>query len=265
MKTIQENSYHTASFVDFDEERLRLQTQATLLHQFELDLLKRHGLQDTHTVLDMGCGQGFLAHAVSRYLTEGHLDAVDINASFIADAQKTFTTPNLTFHCSTVLEYAPEVTYDFIYARLLLQHLSDPLATILHLKQYLKPGGKLCFIDVNDEWLFLEPHLPAFDTLVSESIHFQQLQGGDRLIAKKLPGYLQRTGFEKPQLEVVPFSSALVGMETFLEVAISFRANYSYKEVNGQELYEAIKATVLPAPEAYFGLMGVFCISASKS
>ncbi|ANE51121.1 class I SAM-dependent methyltransferase [Flavisolibacter tropicus] len=262
MKTIQENSYQKNVFVDFEEESKRLTIQATFLHQVELDILIRHGLKEHHDVLDIGCGQGFLAHLVSGYLTSGQIDGVDINAAFVQEAQQTFLSPNLRYHCSAILEYTPEKQYDFIYARLLFQHLKDPLTALLHLKQYLKPGGRICIIDVNDEWLFLEPSLPAFDRLVNASIDYQQKQGGNRLIAKALPNLLRNAGLGTPQLEIVPFSSDIAGMKLFLEVAISFRANYAYSDIHGLELYHSIKESILNASEPYFGLMGVSCISA---
>ena len=57
--------------------------------------------------------------------------------------------------------------FDFAYARLLFQHVSDPIGAAKEIWRVLKPGGKLIINDIDDE-LFgpLQPPIPELSLVV---------------------------------------------------------------------------------------------------
>lgn len=254
-------SYHRAAFSEFEREEQRLNRQASILREQELQLLIRQGIQPSHKVLDLGCGNGQTAAMMSSYLTEGTITGVDIDPSFIATAREQFNHHNLFYQQGSALDLSGLPVFDFIYSRLLFQHLSDPSLALQKVFDHLEPGGHCCIIDVNDDWLFLQPSLPAFDEIVEAGIKQQKAAGGNRRIAATLPLLMQKAGFDQPRIEIIPFSSLQVGMEAFLDITLSFRANMVPSLL---PLYQELKQTLLSNAGDWFGMMGVFVITARK-
>ncbi len=219
------NSYSPAGFIDFSMEAARLARQAAILEQEELLMLARHGLAPGQHVIELGCGQGKMAYAIACMAGAESVTGIDVHAAFIEQARSTYAVPGLNFQEKSVYDLSGLKPSDFIFARLVFQHLDRVEAALEQIRMNLRPGGRVCIIDVNDDWLFMEPSIPAFDQLVRAGIEYQAGLGGDRLVGKRLPLYLSAAGFTDMKIEVLPFSSALVGMQHFLDIAVSFRAN----------------------------------------
>lgn len=258
---MRKQSYHSAAFSEFDLEEQRLNRQASILREQELQWLIRQGIRPSHKVLDLGCGNGQTAAMLSGYLTQGSITGVDINPSFIASAQEQFKANNLSYQQGSVYELTGLPAFDFIYSRLLFQHLSDPSLALQQVYEHLEPGGHCCIIDVHDDWLFLQPSLPAFEELVQAGVKQQEVAGGNRRIAAALPLLLRKSGFTNINPEIIPFSSLQVGMEAFLDITLSFRANMVPALI---PKYQELKQTLLSGTGDWFGMMGIFVITASK-
>lgn len=246
--------------MDFSIETARLAKQAAILEMEELALLVRHGLAPGQQVLELGCGQGKMAHAVAKAPGAGSITGIDVHPAFITSAVETYRLPNLVFREQSVYDLQGLPPSDFIYARLVFQHISHPEAALSQVRGNLRPGGRVCFIDVNDEWLFMEPSIPAFDQLIQSGMQLQKGLGGDRLVGKRLPLHLLAAGFTDLKIEILPFSSAMQGMRNFLEIAVSFRAN---QVPGGAALYDEVLRTVTARENAFHGMAGIFCISAT--
>lgn len=258
---MRKQSYHRAAFSDFDHEEQRLKRQATIIRELELQWLVRQGIQSTHRVLDLGCGNGETAALLSDYLSAGSVTGVDINPDFIAGANAAFTAHNLAFRNASAYQLDELPDFDFVYSRLLFQHLSEPQLALLQIWNHLLPGGTCCIIDVNDEWLFLQPSLPEFDAVVEAGIQQQRLCGGNRYIGATLPLLMSSAGFKEINIEIIPFSSLQVGMEAFLDITLSFRINMT---PHMKPVYEQLQRKLTEDPGQWFGMMGVFMISARK-
>ena len=258
---MEKQSYATDTFFAFDREKERLRRQAEIASQQELQLLVRHGLMPDHTVLDLGCGNGQTAAMISQYLTAGNITGLDLNPEFIAGARDQFRSTNLEFKEGSAYQLEGFSCFDFIYSRFLFQHLSDPSLVLQQVLQQLVPGGRCCIIDVNDDWLFLDPYQPEFDALVEAGATCQQHAGGNRKIGARLPQLLRSNGFEKIYVDVVPFTSLQVGMEAFLDLTLSFRVNMAPQLM---PLYRRVKDVILPDPGKWFAMMGIFVITAAK-
>lgn len=258
---MRKQSYSEAVFPEFREEQQRLQRQASILKEQELTLLVGQGILPHHDVLDLGCGNGQTAAMLSDYLKDGSITAIDINPAFIAQAAQQYDIPHLHFIQGSAWDLKDLPLFDFIYSRLVFQHLSEPLPALQQVWEQLHPGGKCCIIDVNDDWLFLQPALPAFDALVNTGLQQQQKAGGDRRIAKKLPLLLHQTGFSDIHISIIPFNSLQVGIEAFLDITLSFRANM---DPGAKQWYQLLLDQIRIAPDQYFGMMGVSVITAMK-
>ncbi len=111
-------------------------------------------------VVDLGCGTGIISQAIARFLTSGSIVGVDRSPSMVLAAQNRAQkqeTTNLTFQVGSSEKLdLPSSSCDFVYARLLFQHLSDPQLTLREIKRVLKPGGIICIVDVDNDWTMFQ-------------------------------------------------------------------------------------------------------------
>ncbi|MGF7237408.1 MAG: class I SAM-dependent methyltransferase [Frankia sp.] len=100
-------------------------------------------LADGDTVLDYGCGPGYLAVAAAAR-TRGDVWAVDISAGVLACARILNSAPNLRYQ--TPAEFAHSgATVDVAYSVAVAQHLTDAVlrGVLRELFAALRPGGVL--------------------------------------------------------------------------------------------------------------------------
>jgi SAM-dependent methyltransferase len=121
-----------------DEEARRLRTTRAQLAQ---DLLGEH-LQPAMEVLDLGCGPGDMALAVSRSVT--HVFALDVSPGVLACARVLAAADNISY--MTPDAYAAlGRRVDLAYSIAVAQHLSDDVLrrTLGSLHTWIRPGGTL--------------------------------------------------------------------------------------------------------------------------
>ncbi|MDL2232991.1 class I SAM-dependent methyltransferase [Ruminococcaceae bacterium OttesenSCG-928-L11] len=95
------------------------------------------------TILDAGCGAGFLEPYLLRYRPE-QIWAVDFAENMIAAAKERVTDPRVSFSCVDVAEMAfNEESVDFCIFYNAFQHFSDQEQLVAHIASLLKPGGRL--------------------------------------------------------------------------------------------------------------------------
>lgn len=95
-------------------------------------------------VLEVGCGYGYLTHAVR---TQGHnCIGIDISAAAIEAAQKSFGGEFITADINT---FTTDKKFDLIVATEVIEHLVDPLGFIESLKSLLQPQGVIIITTPN--------------------------------------------------------------------------------------------------------------------
>jgi SAM-dependent methyltransferase len=98
--------------------------------------------------LDFGCGPGRLTHALSAFFEQA--TGVDVSPTMIDMAQRN---PAKRANCAFRLNTDPDLhafdddSFDFVYSRLVLQHMPPRLARgyIAEFVRVLRPGGLLIF------------------------------------------------------------------------------------------------------------------------
>jgi len=105
--------------------------------------LIRPSLVPGMSLLDFGCGPGYLAKAVSEFA--GQVIGVDVSRGVIACAQVLNAAPNISYRVSRDpnITCVPDEEIDFVYSIAVLQHLDKKLtrAVFKGLHRVLKPGG----------------------------------------------------------------------------------------------------------------------------
>lgn len=90
------------------------------------------------SVLDVGCGGGFMANAFARL--GARASGLDIGAGAIDYAREHF--PRVTFYCEPFAEFRRRgLRFDFVFSSELLEHVPGPDGLLATLAAVTRPGG----------------------------------------------------------------------------------------------------------------------------
>ncbi len=107
-------------------------------------LLKAH-LEKDFTVLDYGCGPGFIAKVASDFVKK--IYAIDISSGAIACAKIINAAENIEYLQANDegLSQIPDESVDAVYSYAVVQHLTDKVLNLVlaNCRRKLKKGGKL--------------------------------------------------------------------------------------------------------------------------
>ncbi len=99
------------------------------------------------SVLDCGCGYGFLGLLLLPYLPEGSTyTGIDFAEDLIKKGKTLFESQKIVadFLCENVFEYSAENQYDFVVCQAVLRHLDNPAAFYTKDDSICKTGGLCC-------------------------------------------------------------------------------------------------------------------------
>jgi SAM-dependent methyltransferase len=170
-------------------------------------LLDRVGVPVGARCLDLGCGAGDvtleLAHRVG---TRGHVTAVDMDAvklEVTRDRADAGGFANIDAVVSDVYAYRPSESFDLVYCRNLLQHLSRPVQLLRNMWRAVRVGGALVVEDADFEGSFCYPPNDGFEFWLTRYQRVLRSYGGDPLSGRKLPARFADAGIPPPQIAVV--------------------------------------------------------------
>lgn len=118
------------------------------INEPRLNFIKQHHNLAGAQVLDLGCGGGILAEAMSR---EGaHVTAIDAESQSIGVAMQHAKTNgiDIEYHCTPVEDFDHK-PFDVITCMEMLEHVPNPLLVLEHCKRLLKPDGYLFVSTIN--------------------------------------------------------------------------------------------------------------------
>ncbi len=203
-----------------DKEINRLKGQVELFWPRELKHYIEFGLRDEMAVIELGSGPGFVTEKILERFPHIRVTAVEIEP-LLADYARNYLRQK-NYHQCEVLEGSIMETglnenfYDFAIARLLLEHLPDPVGAIREVFRILKPGGKAIFVDNDFEMHIMTfPHIPELRELYDAYCQSRYSEGGNPKIGRELPGLLKQGGFSNIDYEIISAHSEIVGEEPF--------------------------------------------------
>jgi ubiquinone/menaquinone biosynthesis C-methylase UbiE len=225
--SVQTRSYDLEQ-LDRDAEEVRLTTQARAALELELGHIRKLGIDPGATLIDVGCGPGLLSAPLSAMVPQGRLVGVDADPKLL-DLARARAAAQGRENTRFVEAWADRMPLDndlgdLAYARFLFQHLPHPVAVAREMARVTKPGGRVVIVDTDDSAIMVEPPVPGLEDIVRGSQIGQARMGGDRMVGRKLRRILHDAGLVDIQVQVVPFTSDMVGMKTFADICLGFKA-----------------------------------------
>jgi SAM-dependent methyltransferase len=170
---------------------------------------ERAGFRRGHRILDVGCGPGFATIDLAERLgPSGAVVAIDISRRFLSHLEALAKARGLT-NIATALSSVErleirESGFDGAYARWVLCFVRRPAAVLKEVARRLKKGGRLVIQDYyRYESITVAPQSEAF-LRVFRAVHQSwKAHGGDPDIGCRLPGLLERAGFEVKELSPI--------------------------------------------------------------
>lgn len=112
-------------------------------------------IREPVSMLDCGCGYGFLGLLFLPFLPEGSAyTGIDFAENLIQEGKQLFARQNLKadFLCKNVCEHSAENQYDLVICQAVLRHIDDPGAFLRKMVSFAKPGAYVVCVDVNREF-----------------------------------------------------------------------------------------------------------------
>ena len=216
-------SYQLQSFTrNKGSEVTRLKAQVELFFDKEFDLYKKNGLKDGMDIIECGSGPGYLIKSIIERFPACNATALEIDPFLFSvltensrsGGEQLYYPVNESIYETKL----PENSFDFVITRLVIEHLEEPLKAIYELNRILKPGGKLVIVSNDFAYhLLTYPVIPELHEMYDAYCKSRFSEGGNPLIGRQLPIYLENSNFEKISFEIVTAHSKLSGDETFLK------------------------------------------------
>jgi len=207
---------------DVDIEVKRLKAQVELFWDKEWKRYAEFGVRDGMAIAELGSGPGFLTERLLNRLPAANVTSIEIDGFLVDYARRYLDGQGLTrfevIQGSALDTGLPSGRYDVVIARLLLEHLPDPLQALREMHRILKPGGKAIIVDNDFEMhIMTSPAIPELRALYEAYCASRAAQGGNPRIGRELPVWLKKGGFSHIDFEIIHAHSAIVGEALFAQ------------------------------------------------
>ena len=148
------------------------------------------------SLLDVGCGEGWITRDLARLVAPGRVIGIDASADVIERARTGGDIPdNLSFEAADLFELDyPDGSFDVVHVHQLLHHLSDPAAALRALARVTKPGGLISDRegDYGAAWWY--PSNAGWETWQRAFIGVGRAEGEDLTIGRQLMRVAREAG-----------------------------------------------------------------------
>lgn len=157
--------------------------------------------------VDLGCGGGDVTLELARRVgPEGAVLGIDMDEVKLELARQSASAAGLTnveFRAMNVYDWTAESTYDLVYCRFVLQHLSRPVDVLRSMWAGVAVGGVIAVEDADFEASFCDPPNASFDFWVEAYQRVLERRGGDPLTGRKLARLFRDADIPEPELALV--------------------------------------------------------------
>jgi ubiquinone/menaquinone biosynthesis C-methylase UbiE len=216
-------SSYSTDRVSFARELQMLQAQVEVFWHQESPVLTRLGVREAVTILEVGCGPGFFSRKLLDLNASCTLTALDADELMLQAAQSCCDPPQMArvrfLHALAERIPCPDATFDIVIARMLYQHLGEPMLVTNELWRVLKPGGRLIISDIDSEWEPIVYPQIQFAAILTDLLYIQQRLTSQpppkRHIGRFLWRLLRQQGFHDITLDIIVSHSDDIGLDPF--------------------------------------------------
>ena len=153
-------------------------------------------LEPGTSLLDVGCGEGWITRDLARIVAPGRVIGIDTSAEVIERARTGGDVPdNLSFEVADLfnLDY-PDGSFDVVHLHQVLHHLSDPAGALRALARVTRPGGLISDRegDYGAAWWY--PASGGWETWQRAFIGVGRAEGEDLTIGRQLMRVAREAG-----------------------------------------------------------------------
>jgi 2-polyprenyl-3-methyl-5-hydroxy-6-metoxy-1,4-benzoquinol methylase len=170
-------------------------------------LLGRAGIRPGMRCIDLGCGGGEVTLEMAKLVapdgavTGVDMDAVKIDLARTAAVERGVS--NANFFATNVNGWDEPDSYDVVYARFLLQHLSQPVEQLRRMWAAVRPGGVVIVEDPDFDGWCCHPPNRGFEFFVRTYAEVIRRRGGDHASGRKMYEYFLDAGIPAPHVTLV--------------------------------------------------------------
>ena len=213
-------SYDLSDHDLLKREVKRLPLQAQVLFPIEAPFLESHGVSDSCSLWDIGCGDGSWLHLFRSAFPNSAITGLDRSPEILACASK--QNPGARFLLvdeKNISEVLLRGDFNVALLRFSLQHMSsDVRMRTLSALHSRKVPTRVIAIDGDDHSFVFRPASDAIQALLDAKGRKQAALGGDRYIGSRLPELFSRHGFGSVRLDCIPIDSKTIGWDTWWSV-----------------------------------------------
>ncbi|MBV1882693.1 MAG: methyltransferase domain-containing protein [Pseudomonadales bacterium] len=201
------DSFYQDHWRDIEDDRLKRYDTMFQWRPEQDALLAPLDLKEGLTVVDYGCGPGYLAMEIARRVGEkGKVFGLDLNASFInaaIDKAKADNLAQIDFVLVKDNNLPVEAnSVDRILCKNVLEYVPDALETLKAHHEILAPGGLIQILDSDWGFVIVEPWGKK---RVDEFFDAASAAFKEPYIGRKLSGLLNQAGFKEIDIKISPW------------------------------------------------------------
>ena len=170
-------------------------------------LLKRAGVGTGMRGIDVGCGGGTVTLELAQMTApDGVITGIDMDEVKLDLAREEVARrqlDNVEFRAIDVNDWDEPASYDVVYSRFLLQHLTARTELVARMWAAVRPGGVLIVEDADFDGWACHPPNAGFDFFVRTYCEVLRRRGGDPTTGRQLFDYFVRCGIPTPEVRVV--------------------------------------------------------------
>ena len=172
--------------------------------------------KNARRVLDFGAGNGYYTRLLAERNPDKTFTCVDRDASLAEVAREWTRRLNVTVVHGTHVNIAPEIPFDFVFARHVMSYLPQRHEFMAWVREHTSDAAAVLTIDADDTALLALPRLPFLESGNDKFKDDVHAQGGDRSLIDKLPGEWQEHAFKHVSTRGLVVHSEIDGRKPLL-------------------------------------------------
>jgi SAM-dependent methyltransferase len=243
-------AYAIGQFRDAAGEVARLREQGRVIAAAEDAAFRELGFPDGGSMLDLGCGPGFVARRFLDPRPTLRITGVDIDRQALALARPTLP---VAAAAGGALPFRDAV-FDGAFARLVLRYLPAPERALSELCRVTRPGGAVFVLDADHGALVVHPEPAGFARTLAAREASLRRRGSDPLFARRLVELFERQPLERVAGRTLTVSTLAAGPAAFAALLLAPFA----EAIDGDLMPEAEVRAAAEAIRAWGTLPGAF-------